>query len=128
MSGSLFVTNQSGMPWSVKNSSTMCSFGLPLRALPRHRAGNSRPGGGEEIEVVFADDAGLLGDAEAVHETTAGAHEAELAVLGKEGEVGQMVEQPVKGAVRADTADEPLAQRGRGFRAWWSAAHAADLK
>jgi hypothetical protein len=71
-----------------------------------------REAGGEQIEVVFADDAGFVGNAEAVHETTAGAHEAEFAVLGKESEIGQMVEEPVKRSVRTDAANEAFAQCG----------------
>jgi hypothetical protein len=65
--------------------------------------------GGEEIEVVLADDGGFFGDAEAIHEAAAGAHEAEVAVFGKEGEVWQVIEEPVEGGVRTDAADEPFA-------------------
>lgn len=71
----------------------------------------------EEIEVVFAHNVFFLGDAEAIHEATTGAHEAELAVFGKEGEVGKVVKEPIEWAARADAADETLAQRGRGIHA-----------
>ena len=73
--------------------------------------------GGEQIKIVFADDAGLVRDAKAVHETLAGAHEAELRVLGEKSKVRQVIEQPVERTVRTDTANETLAQCGWVLRA-----------
>ena len=83
-----------------------------------------REAGREEVEVVFADDAGLVRDAKAVHETLAGTHEAELRVLGEKSKVRQVIEQPVERTVRTDTTDETFAQCGRRFEAWRWAAHA----
>lgn len=71
----------------------------------------------EEVEVVFAHNVFFSGDAKAIHEATTGAHEAELAVFGKESEVGKVVKEPIEWAARADAADETLAQRGRGIHA-----------
>lgn len=87
--------------------------GKNLLVIPTEIFGKA---GREEVKVIPANHLSFMVKTESLDETTGSAHEPEFAIFGKESEIRQMIEHLVKRRSRTDTADEPIAQRGRGIR------------
>jgi len=61
---------------------------------------------GEEVEIIPADDLAFRFQSKARDESLAGAHDPEVAILCEKRDLREMIEEPVKGRVRANPAEK----------------------